>query len=68
MVSYNLSIDESIWAPLLEKALAKAVGGYEQLQELSICQIFKMLTGSNYLTFKVKEDPTMNQRGIKWIH
>ena len=41
---------------VLEKALATVFGGYNQLYKVPICELYHCLTGSNFLTFKVKED------------
>lgn len=53
-------LDGNVWALLLEKAIAKLCGSYKAMTELSVGEVFKMLTGANYISFKVKEDPSQN--------
>lgn len=52
-VNLYLNVGNQIWPLILEKAIAKAVGGYTQLLSLSIGQIFSILTGSNHFTYSI---------------
>ena len=37
------------------------------LSKVSVTDLFHSLTGSNYINFKVKEDPEKNSRLLKFI-
>lgn len=45
---------EYVWPLVLEKAISKICGGYALFEQLSIPDLFKILTGSNFVTFKIK--------------
>jgi len=60
-------LGEFTWPLIIEKAVAKVLGGYAYLSSMTVCAAFKMLTGSNYLTFRVKEDPSQNQRCLGYL-
>ena len=45
---------------ILEKALAVAFGGYSRLGEASTGKLFQMLTGSNSVGFKIREEYEKN--------
>ena len=49
--------ESQLWLFLLEKALAISLGGYEELENIEVHKLFHMLTGSNTLTYKDREDP-----------
>lgn len=62
-----IDVGISLWPHLIEKAIAKVAGGYAQLSKLSVGVVFKMLTGANYLSFRIKEDPSQNQRFLNYL-
>jgi hypothetical protein len=64
-VNFYLNIGNQIWPLILEKAIAKAVGGYSQLFSLSIGQIFSILTGSNHFTYSINENISKNKYFLK---
>ena len=55
------------WANVLEKAIAKAIGGYEQLLKAETGDLFMLLTGCNSIGVKVKEDPSKNGKLLQLI-
>jgi len=54
--------EKQLWVYLLQKALAICLGGYEQLENAETSKILHMLTGSNLLVYKVREDPVKNDK------
>lgn len=55
------------WPHILEKALAIAVGGYDELGRASSGRLFTLLTGCNALSLKVKEDPSKNGKLLQLV-
>ncbi|CAB3397395.1 unnamed protein product [Caenorhabditis bovis] len=47
-----------LWVPLIEKALAKAVGSYSKLHGASLTQGLSMLTGAACVNYNTPEQPT----------
>lgn len=47
---------------MLEKALAISLGSYAELEHIEVSHLFHMLTGSNTLSYKVREDPAKNAK------
>ena len=41
-------------------------GGYHHYEQLAIPELFRLLTGSNFVSFRIKEDPSMNIKAIKY--
>jgi hypothetical protein len=51
-----------MWFNVLEKAVAIALGGYDNLVNAETTQLFTMLTGCNAIVSKVKEEPSKNNK------
>ena len=56
-----------VWIYLLEKCFAISVGGYERLESFDVGTLFHMLTGSNVLGYRVREDPSKNTKLLKMV-
>ena len=66
-VTLNFIQDNQIWPIVLETALAKALNSYKSVTSLPCHKIFNILTGSNSLFFNIKEDPSKNNRILRYI-
>lgn len=49
------------------EALIALYGGLEALAEANVTDLFHALTGSNFISFRVKEDPSKNSKLLKFI-
>jgi len=47
-----------MWFNVLEKSLAVALGGFENLEKADSSLLFAMLTGCNFISSRIKEDPS----------
>lgn len=56
-----------MWVNVLEKAVAYALGGYEELQKADSAKLFTLLTGCNAINVRVKEDPLKNIKILQLI-
>mgnify|MGYP000554301968 CR=1 FL=1 len=57
-----------MWYNVLEKALALALEGYENVKKADSSLFFTMLTGCNAITSKIKEDPSKNSKMLHLIN
>jgi hypothetical protein len=61
-------VGNQMWFNVLEKGLAEALGGFEELEKADSSVLFTMLTGCNAISARIKEDPTKNAKLLHLIN
>lgn len=65
-LAYCRTMQDELWVPLLEKALAKIHHGYAKLTETDVNQILTELTGASCLTFGLLSSHSLKESFLSW--